>query len=83
MAVITYLYEDRDRKTYIEATVYTDAQSAKKIIVGKEGSRIKSIGKAARKHIEKLIERPVYLQLYVKVKKDWQSVRRFLDDLGL
>ena len=43
----------------------------------------RTIGRAARKEIERLIGRPVFLQLQVRVKKDWQSDRRFLDELGL
>jgi len=83
VAVKTELFEEREPKTYIEASIYIDSTSAKKVLVGKDGQRIKSIGRAARKEIEQLLERPVYLQLFVRVKKDWQTDRRFLDELGL
>jgi len=83
IAVLTEVYEERGRMTYIEATIYTDNPSAKPIIVGKSGQRIKSIGQAARKQIERLVDQRVYLQLHVKVKKDWQTDRRFLEELGL
>jgi GTP-binding protein Era len=83
VAVMTETFEERGATTYIEASIYTDSASAKKILVGKDGQRIKSIGKAARKRIEELLGRPVYLQLHVRVKKDWQTDRKFLDEMGL
>lgn len=83
VAVLTELLEERGATTYIEASVYTDSPSAKRIIVGKQGQRIKAIGQAARRQIERLLDRRVYLDLHVRVKKDWQRDRRFLDELGL
>ena len=83
VAVKVDAFEERRPKTYIEATIYTDRDSAKKIIVGREGARIKAIGRAARKAIEVFLGHPVYLQLFVRVKKDWQSDRRFLEEIGL
>jgi GTP-binding protein Era len=83
VAVKIEVFEERRPKTYIEATVYTDRDSAKKIIVGREGARIKAIGRAARKSIEAFLDSPIYLQLFVRVKKDWQSDPRFLEELGL
>jgi GTP-binding protein Era len=83
VAVKVDAYQERRPKTYIEATIYTDRDSAKKIIVGREGARIKAIGRAARKAIESFLGHGVYLQLFVRVKKDWQSDRRFLEEIGL
>jgi GTP-binding protein Era len=83
VAVKVDAFEERRPKTYIEATIFTDRESAKKIIVGREGARIKAIGRAARREIEQFLARPVYLQLFVRVKKDWQSDPRFLEDVGL
>ncbi len=83
VAVKTDVFEKRGRKTYIEASIYTDTRSCKKIIVGKDGARVKSIGMAARRRIEELVEGPVYLHLQVRVKEDWQDDPRFLEDLGL
>ena len=59
------------------------ADSARKIVVGKQGARIKAIGVAARRRIEEFLEQRVFLDLHVRVKKDWQSDRRFLEELGL
>ncbi|MEE8312597.1 MAG: GTPase Era [Candidatus Binatia bacterium] len=83
MAVLTEIFEERGQTTYIEALVYTDSDSAKRIIVGKQGARIKAIGQAARKQIERLVDGKVYLDLHVRVKKDWQQDARFLEELGM
>jgi GTP-binding protein Era len=83
VAVKVDVFEERKPKTYVEATIYTDRDSAKKIIVGREGARIKTIGRSARKAIEAFLECEVYLQLFVRVKKDWQSDPRFLEEIGL
>ncbi len=83
VAVKVELYEERDGSDYIEATIYTDSISTRRIILGHGGARIKSIGTAARRAIEKLADHHVYLKLTVKVKKDWHKNRRFLEELGL
>ena len=83
VAVKVDAFEERKPKTYVEATIYTDRDSAKKIIVGREGARIKAIGRSARKSIEEFLAQPVYLQLFVRVKKDWQNDPRFLEEIGL
>ena len=83
VAVKVEAFEERRPKTYIEAVVYADRDSAKKIIVGHEGARIKEIGRRSRRAIEAFLGHPVYLQLFVRVKKDWQSDPRFLEDVGL
>ena len=51
--------------------------------IGARGARIKAIGQAARRQIERLLDRRVYLDLHVRVKKDWQRDSRFLEELGL
>jgi len=83
IAVKVDAFEERRPKTYIEATIFADRESVKKIIVGRQGARIKEIGRAARRNIEAFLERPVFLQLYVRVKEDWQKDPRFLEDVGL
>lgn len=83
VAVKVDAFEERRPKSYIEATIYVDRDSVKKMIVGREGSRIKEIGRAARRAIEAFLDQEVFLQLFVRVKKDWQSDPRFLEDVGL
>jgi len=70
------------RKTLIEATVFTEHESQKKIIIGKGASMLKSIGCISRGEIEKFLDRKVYLKLWVKVKKNWREDPDFLQRLG-
>lgn len=58
---------------YIRATIYVERDSQKGIIIGQNGQMIKKIGEFARKDIEFLLDRKVYLDLHVKVKKDWRN----------
>jgi GTP-binding protein Era len=83
IAVGIDIFKDGPRHTSISATIYTDSESTKRIIVGKGGSRIKSVGIAARERIEDLLGRKVFLELFVKVKPGWQDDPRFLEELGL
>ncbi len=83
VAVKVETYRDEPRRTYIEASIYVDAASARKIVIGRGGERIKAIGTAARRRIEEMIGRHVYLALEVRVKKAWQRDPRFLDEVGL
>jgi GTP-binding protein Era len=52
-------------------------------VIGKGGARLKEIGTAARKDIEKLLGRHVFLSLFVKVREHWRNDERALDELGL
>lgn len=76
-------FSDRnDQTTYIEATIFVERESHKAIVIGKEGSMIKRIGTLARKEIEALINRKVFLQLRVKVRKNWRNDEKMLKWLG-
>ncbi len=66
----------------IEADIVCEKQSHKGIIIGKEGHKLKGIGKAARQDIEKLLDTPVNLQLFVKVREGWRDNSNFLKNLG-
>ena len=66
----------------IHANVYVERDSQKGIIIGPKGSRLKSIGSRSRKQIEALLGTPVYLDLHVKVAKDWQRDPKQLRKLG-
>lgn len=74
--------ERSGHKDLIRATIYVEKDSQKGIIIGAKGSALKSIGAAARVDIERFLGRPVYLELWVKVRPDWRSDRRFLKELG-
>ncbi len=61
------------KKTYIKATIWVEKDSQKKIIIGKNGEKIKKLGRYAREEIEGFLQRPVYLELWVKTKKNWRK----------
>ncbi len=66
----------------INATIYVERQSQKKIIIGSNGSMIKKIGTLARKEIKLLINQKIYLELWVKVEEDWRNKKSHLKRLG-
>jgi len=64
-------------------TILVERETQKPILVGKAGSMIKAIGTAARKELEAFFDAKVYLDLHVKVRRDWREDERVLDSLGL
>ena len=66
----------------IHANVYVERDSQKGIVIGHKGSRLRQVGTEARKQIEALLGTPVYLDLHVKIAKDWQRDPRQLRRLG-
>jgi len=81
-AVIVEEMEEKENIVYIYASILVNRTSQKKIIIGKGGSFIKKVGIEARKDLELLLKRKVYLELYVKVVKDWQKRPRILKEIG-
>lgn len=67
---------------YIGAVVFVERDSQKGIIIGKKGALLKEVGKGARIDIENLLGSKVFLEIWVKVKKDWRNQERVLKDLG-
>lgn len=67
---------------HISAVIFVERDSQKGIIIGKNGALLKEIGKLARLDIEKLLGNKCFLELWVKVKKDWRNQDRVLKDLG-
>lgn len=68
--------------TAVFATIFVERRSQKGILIGRAGSMLGTIGKAARSQMQKLIAAPVYLKLFVKVVPDWRSKSVRLDELG-
>ena len=66
----------------IRATIYVERESQKGIVIGKNGRMLKAVGTGARKQIEALLGVQVYLNLWVKVKKDWRNKPGALRELG-
>ena len=82
---ITCIVENIENKKdsyFINASIIVDRDSLKKIIIGKQGSKIKKIGVLARPEIEEVLGKPVYLDLYVKTIRKWRDKEKYLQELG-
>ncbi len=75
-------YEEGDDLTRIGAVIYCEKKSHKGILIGKEGRKLKGIGKAARREIEALLGTKVFLQTWVKVKENWRDSETALSGFG-
>lgn len=73
---------DDGPRTKVYAEIYVERSSQKAIVIGKAGSRLRVVGTRARKEIAKLIGQRVYLDLHVRVAKDWQTNPKYLQRLG-
>ena len=82
IAVKTEKVAELDSITKIYAAIYCEKASHKGIIIGKNGEMLKKIGKAARYDIEKMLDKKVYLELWVKVKNDWRNSDKMIKDFG-
>lgn len=82
VAVMVMNYEEKETLHKISAEIYVERDSQKGIIIGNRGEMIKSIGSEARKDIEALVDTKVFLELFVKVKKNWTKDELFLKELG-
>jgi len=73
----------KDKNNYsINVAIIVDRDSLKKIIIGKQGSKIKEIGISARKDLEELLGKKVYLELFVKTIKNWRDKEKYLQEFG-
>jgi GTPase len=75
-------YDEAPKTVRIQATIHVEKVGQRKILVGHGGEKLKEIGTRARKRIEALIERPVFLGLFVRVTPRWKSMPRQLAELG-
>lgn len=83
IAVVVDEFKERDNNSlYVSANLYVEKTSQKGIVIGRKGSMLKRIGQDARVELETFFERPVYVDLWVKVRKDWRRDDRFLRELG-
>lgn len=82
-AVLIEEMKEREKDLYyIRANIYVEQRSHKGIIIGKNGSRLKEIGRRARKDIEDLLQTRVFLDLWVKVQKNWRKHEKMLKRMG-
>lgn len=82
VAVEIESFEEQKNIVDISAVIYCERKSHKSIIIGKGGTKLKGIGKAARLDIEDLVGKKVYLSLWVKVKENWRDSDRTIKNLG-
>ncbi len=83
LAVVVQEFRERaNGLIYISANIYTEKDSQKGIVIGHKGSMLKSVGRQAREALERFFERRVYLELWVKVRKNWRRDARYLRQLG-
>lgn len=81
-AVVVEEFKEREPKTLVRATIYVERASQRNILVGADGEMLKKVGQAARADIERFIEHPVYLELWVKVRENWRRNERDLREFG-
>jgi GTP-binding protein Era len=79
--VVVEQFEEGTKLTRIAATIYCERDGQKRILVGKQGQMLKTIGTTARLNIEKMVGTRVYLELFVKVSADWRESHTFVEDL--
>jgi GTPase len=79
---IDQFIEREEHGAYIEATIFVEKESHKPIVIGKSGQMLKKIGSAARKEIETMSSRKVFLQLKVKVRQNWRDDEKVLRTFG-
>ena len=81
VTIDSFTQEKKGKLTSICATIHVEQDSQKGIIIGKKGSKLKKIGEAARKEIERMVGTKVFLKLFVRVQKNWtrdgKALRRF------
>lgn len=80
--VIVHEFKEKEDITVIKATIYTERESHKNIIIGPKGTAIKKVGVAARKEMENWLKKKVFLDLFIKVKDNWKDDDRSLKYFG-
>ncbi|BCA85395.1 GTPase Era [Enterococcus saigonensis] len=80
--VVDSMKRNENDKVHIQATIIVERNSQKGIIIGKGGKMLKDIGTKARRDIEQLLGDKVFLELWVKVQKDWRDKQTYLQDYG-
>lgn len=80
--VMVELFDEKPESIHIMAVIYVERDSQKAIIIGHGGQKLKRVGIEARKDIETFFQKHVYLELYVKVEKDWRNKENKLRSFG-
>lgn len=80
--VVEDMYEQENGVVQIDATLFVEKDSQKKILIGEKGSMLKNIGRQARQELEKRLGAKIYLKLFVKVKANWRDQSRAIKEFG-
>ena len=75
-------FKEDDKHIHINTVIYVERDSQKGIIIGHQGVALKKVSTESRKSLEKFFGKPVYLEVFVKVDKDWRSSERELNNFG-
>ena len=75
-------FKEDERQIHINAVIYVERESQKGIIIGHQGVALKKVSTEARKALEKFFDKHIYLEVFVKVDKDWRSSKKELDNFG-
>ena len=75
-------FKEDDKHIHINAVIYVERDSQKGIIIGHQGVALKKVSTEARKSLEKFFAKPIFLEIFVKVDKDWRSSERELNNFG-
>jgi GTP-binding protein Era len=80
--VVVERFKEDEKHIHINAIIYVERDSQKGIIIGHQGVALKKVSTEARKALEKFFDKPIYLEIFVKVDKDWRSSERELNHFG-
>ena len=80
--VVVERFKEDDRQIHINAVIYVERDSQKGIIIGHQGVALKKVSTEARKALEKFFDKHIFLEVFVKVDKDWRSSQKELDNFG-
>jgi GTP-binding protein Era len=80
--VVVESFKESEKLINISCTIYVERETQKGILIGKQGKALKKVGTGARTDIEKFLGKKVFLELFVKVKRDWRNDGRMLKQFG-
>ena len=75
-------FKEDERHVHINAVIYVERDSQKGIIIGRQGMALKKVSTEARKSLEKFFDKKIFLEVFVKVDKDWRNSQRELNSFG-
>ena len=80
--VVVERFKEDDKQIHINAVIYVERESQKGIIIGHQGVALKKVSTEARKALERFFDKHIFLEVFVKVDKDWRSSKKELDNFG-